>query len=462
MTFTQVIDRLKKLALGAFGLLPAPARRALVRALFVVSRRLKVVLHFLRALFDYKVDDRERVSSQLLYATTGIFAVFLLWAYVVELDQVVTAQAKIFPFSRLQSVEHYEGGRVEKIHVRQGDIVKEGDLLVSLSPLQTKGDLNVQRDSFVRLSVRSQRLRAEVERSPRLVLDPALRAESPEVVAQEEELFKKRVGRRASELSGKRSQVLAAESRVRAAEVGAKASDVEMAATVQLVNRGLEPSLSLARAQKGNADSRAALEGARQDYIRLQSEYNAMAEEQMAEVMSEWTKAQSDLVAARESLLVAADRADRSEMRAPINGVVNRVLISTEGGTVKPGESVVEIVPADSTIVVEANVQPADIGFIGVGQTGLVKITAYDFSVFGALEGEVQVITADTITDEAGNQFYVVKLALKNSYLETSQRKLRIIPGMQAQVDIVVGKRSALEYVFSPITKAFKESLREK
>ena len=141
---------------------------------------------------------------------------------------------------------------------------------------------------------------------------------------------------------------------------------------------------------------------------------------------------------------------------------MNRVLVSTEGGTVKPGETVVEIVPQDSTIVVEASINPADIGFIQVGQSALVKLTAYDFSIFGALDGVVAVITADTITDEKGNQYYLIKVDLQTPYLKSGGRVLRIIPGMTAQVDIVTGKRTALEYVFSPIAKVFKESLREK
>ena len=170
----------------------------------------------------------------------------------------------------------------------------------------------------------------------------------------------------------------------------------------------------------------------------------------------------SEYLAAYEGIRVAADKADRTQIRAPIDGIVNRVLISTRGSVVKPGETVVEVVPADQTIVVEANVLPSDIGFVTKDQRAQVKITAYDFSVFGALTGSVSVVGADTITDENGENFYVVKIDLDQDFLAVKNKSLKVIPGMTAQVDIITGKRSPLEYIFSPITKTLQESFREK
>ena len=200
-----------------------------------------------------------------------------------------------------------------------------------------------------------------------------------------------------------------------------------------------------------------------QELLRAQSTMDALIREQQTEILKELSDVRSKLTSARENIRVAADKADRSELRAPVTGVVNSVLVSTIGGTIKPGEAVVEIVPEGSEIVVEALVSPADIGFIEIGQEALIKITAYDFSVFGSLKGMVDVIAADTTTDEeTGQQFYKVRLSFLEAYLDAKGRQLKIIPGMEAQVDIVVGKRSALDYVLSPLLRVTQESLREK
>ena len=190
-------------------------------------------------------------------------------------------------------------------------------------------------------------------------------------------------------------------------------------------------------------------------------ELNSLKLDQQAKVLAELSEVKSEYIAAFEGIRVAADKADRTQIRAPIDGIVNRVLISTRGSVVKPGETVVEVVPADQTIVVEANVLPSDIGFVIPSQRAQVKITAYDFSVFGALTGAVSV-SADTITNENGENFYVVKIDLDQDFLAVKNRSLKVIPGMTAQVDIITGKRSPLEHIFFPITKTLQESFREK
>ncbi len=443
--------------------LPYSVRRLLARALIRLATAGRLVFWFIRELFSYDIDKREKLSSQLLFALGLIFAVFVTWAAFAEFDQVITANAKVYPFSRLQLIEHYEGGRIEKILVKQGDLVDEGDLLVKLSPLQSAGELNIQRDTLASLTIRQARLLAEYERRPGFQVDPKIRAASPASYAQELASFAERGAQRRAELSAKMAEVESAKARLRAAEVGLKSTSEEYESMRQLVAKGLEPRLSLIRAEKALGDAKASQATAQQDISRTEANLKALQQEQQMAVLAELTKVRADLTSARETIVVAADKADRTELRSPIRGVVNRVLVSTEGGTVKPGETVVEIVPSGTTIVVEASIQPSDIGFISIGQPASVKITAYDFSIFGSLSGKVTVVAADTTTDEKGNQFYVAKIELDRDYIETKGRqKLRIIPGMVAQVDIVAGKRTALEYVFSPLTKVMQESFREK
>jgi len=453
-----VIRRLKSL----FALLPARLQRRLV--VYWIRARIhgNFGLAFTKELFSYEVDNREKLSSQLVIAIAGISVVFLFWAYLAEFDQVVSAEAKVYPFSRLQTIEHFEGGRVSKIHVRQGDAVKAGDLLVSLSPLQTKSELNVQKDNVATLAIRLARLTAEYERKPSFSVDEAVKTEFSVSYANELALFNERRRQRQAELQGKLSEVEAAKAKQAASDFSAQSALQELDVMRQLVARGLEPRLSLIRSEKAMSDAQAQLNTSRQEFFRAKAQYESVIQEQQTNILAELSKVRSEFVAARESVAVVADKADRTEVRTPIDGTVNRVLVSTEGGTIKPGDTVVEIVPSDATIVVEANITPADIGFINVGQRALVKITAYDFSIFGSIEGKVDNVTADTITDEKGNQFYLVKINLREAFLKTKNQSLKIIPGMTAQVDIVTGKRTAMQYIFSPITRVLQESLREK
>lgn len=458
----KIIIILKQTALWAFNFLPVPAREYIVKFLIRLSSYIKIAAFFIKELFSYDIENREKASTQLLMSVALIFFVSVIWSYFAEFDQVISANAKVYPFSRLQSVEHYEGGRIDKILVKPGDRVKEGDLLVTLSPVQTRGEFNIQRDNFTTLTIKQARLQAEYDQKTNFQIDEKLKTSNGVVYQQELSLFHDRITQHKFEIQSRKSDIESARARQSAAQIGLKSSAEEFETMRQLVARGLEPRLSLIRAEKSFADASSQLAVSNQEVLRAQAALESTIKEHKAAILNELSKVRTDLSSSKENVLIAADRADRTELRSPLEGVVNRVLVSTEGGTVKPGETVVEIVPDDSTIVVEANIQPADIGFIKVGQPALVKITAYDFSIFGALDGVVTVVAADSITDEKGNQFYLAKIDLRKSYIQAKNQRLKIIPGMVAQVDIVVGKRTALQYVFSPLTKVLQESFREK
>jgi membrane fusion protein, adhesin transport system len=459
----RLLKRLLVFVLSPFyKLLPFSLRRRLAALSIKLGIGLRVTGFFIKELFSYDADNRERLSTQLLVIVSGLLVIFVAWAAIAEFDQVVTAEAKVYPFSRLQTIEHFEGGRVNKIHIKQGDEVKESDLLISLSPIQTQSDLNVQKDNVASLGIRLARLMAEYDQQSDFSVSAEVIAQYRALYDNERALFLERRGQRAANIRAKQAEIDSAQSKVVAAEFSLSSSGQELEVMRQLVSKGLEPRLSLIRSEKSYSDAQGQFANSQQELLRAKAALDSVIQESQTNILGELAKVRSDFTAARESIVVTADKADRSEIRSPIAGVVNRVLVSTEGGTVKPGETVVEIVPQDSTIVVEASINPADIGFIQVGQSALVKLTAYDFSIFGALDGVVAVITADTITDEKGNQYYLIKVDLQTPYLKSGGRVLRIIPGMTAQVDIVTGKRTALEYVFSPIAKVFKESLREK
>jgi adhesin transport system membrane fusion protein len=412
--------------------------------------------------FSYDIENRERLSSQLLFIISAFFVLGLLWAYFAKLDQVVTAQGTVISSSRLQVIEHFEGGRVEKIHVQSGQVVKKDELLISLSPIQSKSEFNIAVDNVAMLSTKLIRLTAEYEGKTTFELPKEIAEANPQIVNTEKNLFKERRAQAVSQLSQRRAEINSSKSKLNAAEVSAVAANEELKVMRTLIERGLEAKISLFRAEKSAADANSFLTTARQDLIKAEAAYNGFLQELQASILTELTKVRSDLTAARENSAVSADRADRASIRSPIDGVVNRILVSTEGGTVKAGERVAEIVPSDSGMIVEAKVSPGDIGFIRLKQEALVKLTTYDSSVFGALKGSIAVIGSDSITEEKGEQYYLIKIELQKNYLAKGDTRLQIMPGMVAQVDVITGKRTVFEYIFSPFTKMMQESFREK
>ena len=412
--------------------------------------------------FSYDIENRERLSSQLLFIISAFFVLGLLWAYFAKLDQVVTAQGTVISSSRLQVIEHFEGGRVEKIHVQSGQVVKKDELLISLSPIQSKSEFNIAVDNVAMLSTKLIRLTAEYEGKTSFDLPKEIAEANPQIANTEKNLFKERRAQAISQLSQRRAEINSSKSKLNAAEVSAVAANEELKVMRTLIERGLEAKISLFRAEKSAADANSFLTTARQDLIKAEAAYNGFLQELQASILTELTKVRSDLTAARENSAVSADRADRASIRSPIDGVVNRILVSTEGGTVKAGERVAEIVPSDSGMIVEAKVSPADIGFIRLKQEALVKLTTYDSSVFGALKGSIAVIGSDSITEEKGEQYYLIKIELQKNYLAKGDTRLQIMPGMVAQVDVITGKRTVFEYIFSPFTKMMQESFREK
>ena len=411
--------------------------------------------------FSYDLENRERFSSQLLFVITAFFVLLLFWMYFAKLDIVVNAQGTVISSARLQVIEHFEGGRVDKIHVRAGQTVKKADVLIELSPLQSQSEYSVSLDNVAALTARLSRLTAEYDGKNALKIPKKIRDDFPEIVRSERRLLRERQAQYKSQLLQRRSDINSAKARLDAAKTSNDAAIEELSIMRKLVERGLEAEISLVRADKAAAEANSALINARQDRDKAEAAFAGYMQEMQATILTELTKVRGELATAVGGSAVMADRAERTAIRAPIDGVINRVLVSTEGGTVKAGERVVEMVPSDSSMVIEAKVSPNDIGFVRTSQVALVKLTTYDSSVFGALEGNISVVGSDSITEEKGDQFYLVKIELTKTFLEKGDMRLQLRPGMIAQVDIITGKRRIYEYVFSPFTKMLKESLRE-
>lgn len=450
-----------------FKKLPFSFRRKFASKTIGSVSLLKKIAIVFRYIFSYEKggDSKSgdaKSGSGLLVITLLLFTVFVVWAYLAKFDQVITAEGKVFPFSRLQEIEHYEGGLLEKIHVKRGESVRKNQLLVSLSPLSADSDFNIQKANIALLLIKKARLESEYLGKSEFKIDQQIMGKYEQIYDNEYALFLKRKALFDEEVLKSRNNIRTAGARLKASEAALDAASEEFSVVTNLYEKGLESRLSKIKSERSYAEAVASKEIAEQELNKAELELNSLRLEKQAKVLAELSEVKSEYLAAFEGIRVAADKADRTQIRAPIDGIVNRVLLSTRGSVVKPGETVVEVVPGDQTIVVEANVLPSDIGFITQGQKAQIKITAYDFSVFGALSGYVSVIGSDTITNENGENFYVVKIDLDQDFLAVKNKSLKVIPGMTAQVDIITGKRSPLEYIFSPITKTLQESFREK
>ena len=293
------------------------------------------------------------------------------------------------------------------------------------------------------------------------MIDDSLMAFSPELVKNELMLMAARQMKLESTLNSFESQLRQRKSEL----VGAKRTLTLVAeehdVVKKLVERGLEPKLEAVRAEKTYVEALARVESILGAIDEINDRKAVSMQENRSDVLSELAKARSEFSQIEQMMPFAADKADRSTIRSPITGVVNRVLVSTVNGVLKAGEPVVEIVPGDTKLVLEAKIKPADIGFIIQGQRSLIKLSTFDYSIFGSLNGRVDVVGSDSVPNEKGETFYFVKVEMVSQQTSTG-RSLQLIPGMTAQVDIVTGKRSIISYISSPITKTLNSAFTEK
>lgn len=419
--------------------------------------------------------EPSKAAQMLLYVIVGLVVLTLVWASVARLDQVTRGRGWVVTSNSLQEVQYLEGGIVKEILVSAGERVKAGQLLVKLDPTQMNAEFSKGRAEFNALSARITRLESESSLEP-LRFSEAFVAAAPEIVSRERALYNARADELSSalEIAQKKSdqrQRTFEDAKV-AFETAKEAfalADQELKIVRKLADKGIEPRVELIRAQQREATargemqraeiavSRAELEAQEADgeVERVRTTFAAKAAEDLNTARAEYASLKGELPALE-------DKVARTDVRAPVAGVVNRVLVSTLGGVVSPGETIVEIVPSEDTLLVEARIKPADIGFLSIGQEAKVSITAFDSTVYGSLDGAIETISPDAIEDEkTGDRYYNVRVRTTAEALEGKRKNLRIIPGMAADVAILNGKRSVLAYIMRPLSRVRDNALRE-
>ena len=418
-------------------------------------------LLFIRMLFSSASSTKSNLSSKFLFYVLVTIVFFVGWAILSDFDQVISSEAKIIPFNKLQTVQHFEGGIINMIHVRAGQKVNVGSQLLSLSPIEANSGYQSKKYDYMQALARIQRLEAEYKNTPP-IFSQALMDFSPSLIQNEKLLIAARFAKNQASLDSFESQKRQKASELIGAKQTLKLVREEHEVVKKLVERGLEPKLESVRAEKTYAEAFSKVDSIIGAIDEINDRKSGAIQEQKSEILNEIAKAKSEFSQLQQAMNVAADKADRNIIKSPISGVINRVLVSTVGGVLKAGEPAIEIVPSDAKLVFEAKVKPNDIGFVSVGQKAFIKLSTYDFSMFGSLSGLVSVVGSDSIPNEKGESYYIVKIELTDSNVTSTGKSLELISGMTAQIDILTGKRSVMSYLSSPLTKTFTTAFTEK
>ena len=392
-----------------------------------------------------------RTARMLLLATIAMVVVGLIWAHFAVLEEVTRGNGRVVPSRLTQFVQSLEGGIVNEILVQEGVIVQEGQPLMRISDVKFASELGEVRERRAAMAARVARLEAEAQGRSSVAFPDDL---APEHTAPEMSVFEARSRRMAQDIDVLRQQ------EIRLTETLAFLTK-EVAITRNLFKQKVVPEIEMLRLERQSSEMRGQLAETKSKLEHATFAFRSQAEEDLA-------KSRGDLAVLDETIKSAQDRVRRTELRAPVYGIVNRINVTTVGSVVQPAANVMEIVPLDDTLLVEGRIRPQDIGFIRPQQDAVVKLTAYDPSVYGSLKGKVERISADTIVDEKeraqekGETFYRVMIRTDKNYLGTPEKQLPIIPGMVTTVEILTGEKSVLDYLLKPARMLREGALRER
>jgi adhesin transport system membrane fusion protein len=409
-------------------------------------------------------------NRKLILVSTAALALAILWGSIAEVDEVTRGMGKVIPSSQAQLVQPAEPAIVADILVRSGEQVKQGQLLVRLDDSMAASELGQLQTENERLAARAARLEGEAAGS-------IMGCEPGSVCAEEQKLQRARLAAarsRESALSAaidqRRRDLREAEATIASLQQSARLAQEQVRMLEPLAAQGIVPQTELLTAQRELVDVRGRLAAAQQASGRAsaaireaQAEFQSARLDFQQQALNERSEVETRIAVNEESIRGASARRNRNELRSPATGIVNNLQITTKGGFVNAGETIMQIVPVGDRLLVEARVSPRDIGFVSVSDPANVKVTAYDFSTYGGLTGKVVEVSADSIYDEVEREsYYRVIVETDRSFVEKNGQKFSIVPGMMTEVEIITGSKSILSYLMKPVSRAFDTALSEK
>lgn len=432
-------------------------------------------IEFMSEVSAATMETSPRTGHSLLILTALFFVCAIWWANQTELDEVTRGEGKVIPSSKIQMVQNLEGGILAEVLVREGQLVERGDVLLKIDDTRFSSSFQETKLKYWELRARATRLKAEAE-GKELEMPEELIKEKPELAAAERSLYQTRQREIQSNIdvleqqARQRHQELAEnQAKLNKLRTSYELSNEELKMSEPLVSVGVISEVEVLRLKRTVNDIRGEMETTRLAIPRIRSSLSEVQQKIedvrvrfQSEAASQLSEVQAELDRTEAMITSAQDRVSRTQVRAPVRGKVNRLMINTVGGVIQPGEDLVEIVPVDDSLLIEARIRPSDIAFLRPGQDAMIKFTAYDFSIYGGLPATLERISADTITNEEDESFYLIYLRTEKNYIDSNKGELEIIPGMTTTVDILTGKKTVLDYLLKPILKAKNEALRER
>ncbi|MDC0074612.1 HlyD family type I secretion periplasmic adaptor subunit [Alphaproteobacteria bacterium] len=412
-------------------------------------------------------------SSVFLFTVSVLIIIAIVWASKAKLDEVARATGRVIPSRQVQIIQNLEGGILSELNVKIGDIVNKGDILLKLDDTNfasTFRENKARRDSIM---AKKRRLEAEVNDLQKIDFSSindnlATKAEKELFIARKAK-FNSTKAVLEKQKKQKEQEIVELRSRINNLKKSLDLALEEQSILEPMVKKGVTSRIELIRAERQSADLRQKIESSELAIPRAQSsleEAIRRIDEHQTQFVSEGrkelTEVQLRLKVIDQSINSVKDRFQRTEVRSPVFGTVKRIMINTVTGVIKPGMNLVEIVPLDDTLLIEAKVKPADVAFIRPGQSVKVRLTAYDFGKYGSLDGKLENISADAIIDQNGESYFQARIRTTKNFIGKNDSKLAIIPGMIAEIDILTGRKTVLEYFIEPIKEirehAFKEN----
>lgn len=414
-----------------------------------------------------------RSARLLVWTGLALLVALLVWAALAEIDEVTRGEGKVIPAGHVQVVQAVDGGVVSEIKVREGDIVDKGALLLRIDATRFQSSLRENRAEYLALLGKAARLRA-LASGTGLILPPEVVKESPQVARTEQLLYENRrqeiaaqIGIAQQQLQQRRQELGEVESRYNQAVQALTLTERELRMTEPLLADGAVSEVEVLRLRRDVSRFKGERDSAEAQQPRIESSIREAARKIQeveltfrGQARNELADTEAKLSGLEEGSVGLADRVMRTEVRSPVKGTVKTLKVKTLGGVVQPGTEVVEIVPLEDSLLLEARIQPKDIAFLRPGQRARVRFTAYDFTKYGGLEAALEQIGADTVTDDKGNAFYLVRVRTASAFIGDKSRP--ILPGMVAEVDILTGKRTVLSYLLKPVLRARQYALTER
>lgn len=432
-------------------------------------------IEFMNSLSGAMLASNASRLNGLLYVICLVVIAFVTWAYFAELDERTRGIGRTIPSRQIQVVQNLEGGIVEEIHVFEGQFVKKGEVLVTLDDTGVGSSYSESASKINELRAKSIRLKAEsgfIDSMDDIDDDPEITA----LIENEKRLYQVQLRQYENQrsvlqqqLRQRKIELADARQDLKSFRVSKKMINREIALSKPLRDKNLISELEFLQLDQKALEKNQEIDRTKKkieklglQIIEAEQKIKELEESRRADAIEELNAVMAEIARLNFMQVAIEDRVTRTSVRSPVDGTVKQLLINTIGGVLKPGMDILEIVPVDKRIIVETKIKPSDIAFIYPGQKAVLKFTAYDFAIYGGLEGEVTHISADTITDEQGEEFYLVRIKSKDTYLGSEDDKKQIIIGMTAQVDIITGKKTVMQYLMKPILRAKNNALRER